>query len=361
MRALVSFVWVAWLGIFSCFSQEVDFGRLSVAPVLSSKVSALDPDMANALVVKLERILTQNDLAVGTEGSTRFLLAGSVLLDAKDVSATVPAMYSVKLDIQISFGDGLDGVLFNSISIVGSGLERSEKKAYLAAVRALNPSAADIKSFMASSKEKVSVYYAKKCKVLTSEATALATQFRYDEALFKLQEVPTLSDQCFEEVRALSIQIFKQKSEYECTQILSKLDAALLNTQYDNVSLYIEQLASTQNCYQANKEAIAKAQNVLCQYYLTRAKDSWSVHDYNTSLGWLAKIPASAGCTSEASVLTKEIGSWYAKQEKRELDLEIYKYKQEQERKKELIKAMRDVGVAFGKGQPKVIVKRTWF
>lgn len=354
---LISF----WLCSILCIAQDAEYARLPVGYFVASNKLGLTHDAMSALQNKLSRLIVTNGYIASTDNTSRFVLVANPILESKDVSATVPAMYGVKLTVNLYFGDGIDGVLFSSTAITISGLERSEEKAYLSALRGLNTQDKSLLTFIEESRRKVKDYYLSRCGQVIKESDVLASQYKFDEALFRLAQVPAISDSCFSRVSRHSQVLFKNKINYECSMTLNKAKTLLASQKFDEAYMLLEQIFPDAGCYKDAVLVLRDIESARCTVFLNEAKASWSSHDYEAATISIIKIPPGSKCSQDADLLMMEIKTWFEKEEKRKLDLELYKYKESQKRAQELTRAIRDIGVAFGQGQPKVVYKASWF
>jgi len=98
----------------------------------------------------------------------------------------------------------------------------NENKAFIDAFKTLNPKNKDIASFLDEGKNKIMAYYASQCEFICTQAKALATQYKFDEAIFNLMAVPEVCTTCYTQTRALSNTIFQQKAKAECAEKLKQ-------------------------------------------------------------------------------------------------------------------------------------------
>ena len=96
--------------------------------------------------------------------------------------------------------------------------------------------------------------------------------------------------------------------------------------------------------------------------YLGEARGHWANRNSRSAANALAKINASSPCYQESLQVAQEISGLLDEREQRDWDLNYEKYKDGQaiENRKldnadAMIKVARDVGVAYGKNQPKKV------
>ena len=100
----------------------------------------------------------------------------------------------------------------------------------------------------------------------------------------------------------------------------------------------------------------------LCSKYLGEARGHWANRNSSSAANALVKINASSPCYQESLQVAKEISGYLDEKEQRDWDLNYEKYKdnlavknRKLDKAASMIKAARDVGVAYGKNQPKSV------
>ena len=137
---------------------------------------------------------------------------------------------------------------------------------------------------------------------------------KFDEAIFKLTSVPDVCTDCWEKAMDAVAPIFKQKIDFEC------------------------------------KEKINLANNVW------NAGQSWDAAQKAGAV--LSTIDPNSSCVDDIKPLATKIEKRIKEVDGREWDF-FYDYNIGLTR--DMIKAYRDIGVAWGEGQPQTIVyKSLW-
>jgi len=288
-----------------------DLGRISLTAYIPDQIEQIQPIAKNALENKLNQITTQNGIA-GPKYNNRFILTANIVVVSKDITPTAPPMTALNLDINLYIGDGVDGILYSNTTITVKGVGANENKAYLDAIKNIKPSDLLIQKFVEKGKSKIIEYYNTRCDFLLKQSQALESQNKFEEAIFLLTSVPEVCKDCYE------------KSMNSIGPIFSK---------------YIER---------------------ECKKLLLNAKSTWAVSQtFETAEAvgeYLSQIDPKSSCYPEAISLAKEMSDRIRKINDREWELK-------QKTQIESIKAYREIGVAYGNGQPKTItyLTRGWW
>lgn len=283
-----------------------DAARITMATFVPQQIDQMPEAARSILANKLSQIVTQNGLG-GKASNERFIITANINVISKDLTATAPPMQAYVLDITLYIGDGIDGTKFASVSTQVKGVGESETKAYISALKNLKTNDPNYQSFIETGKTKIVEYYNSKCDFIIKEAQTLASQNKFEEAIFKLTGVPEVCKGCYDKCMDAIAPIYKQQIDRDC-----KL-----------------KLAEATNLWSANQ----------------------TVEAGNQAGEILSTIEPSAACFGEVKTLSNKIATRV-----KELDTREWNYKlKEQAQESERIKAYRDIGVAYGNGQPKTV------
>jgi hypothetical protein len=286
-------------------------GRIAIAPYIPEQIEGLPAGADNMLSNKLKQIVSANGMS-GEVNNTRFIISPNIDVATKDILGTAPTMIALTLNVNLYIGDGFEGKQFASQTLTVKGVGVNETKAYMDAIKNIKPNDAGIQSFIAKGKTKIIDYYNARCAQIINEANALAGQSNFGAALDKLNSIPEECAECFNKAQAAAAPMFKKYIEREC-----KLKMADANSKWS-------------------------------------ANQSWETA--NEVAGILGSVDPEASCYKDAKALNDRIGKRVIEIDKREWN---YKMETEVNLKRDAINAWRDVGVAYGKGQPKTVIYRS--
>lgn len=268
----------------------------------------------NLLANKLMQVATKYGMA-GSVLAPRFIITPNVVILTKDLTTTAPAMTVLTLDVTLYIGDGIEGKLFSSTNLSLKGVGNNESKAYSGAFKQINPSNPDIKALFEEGKAKIIQYYNSQCDVIINDAKLLAAKQGYDAAIYTLTAVPAECTECYQ----------------RCMEAAGPM--------YDK---YVEL-------------------DLDCKNRLVAAKAAWNAGQNteaaNNAGAILSTINSHGSCNNEVQLFLEEMKQKIQLNEGREW---VYKLR-EQNQETDRIKALRDIGVAYGMNQqPTIIYKSLW-
>ncbi|MBI5540093.1 MAG: hypothetical protein HY951_08545 [Bacteroidia bacterium] len=290
-----------------------DKGRLALAVWVPDQIENMPVIAKKNLENKLMQIVTANGMG-GDAMNSRFIITANVMVTTKDITATAPPMQAYTLDVTLYIGDGFEGKSFSSYTTTCKGVGENETKAYNAALKAIKTSDPNYQSFIEKGKTKIIEYYNAQCDIIIKEAKTLAGQNKFDEAIWKLTAVPDVCTECWNKCMAVVPAIFQQKIDFEC------------------------------------KTKLLEANN------LWNAGQSWDAAQSAGAI--LATIDPKSACFNESKALSDKIAKRIKEVDKREWD---FKYDKEIGLERDMIKAYRDVGVAYGNGQPQNVTYKSFW
>jgi hypothetical protein len=203
--------------LFSSINAQVkhdDFGRIVLNTYLSENIN-LPSEAKNLLITKLNQI-TSNSGMSGSEANPRFIITGNVNIGTKDVIAGPPQMIAQNIDITFFIGDALSNIIFSNITISLKGVGTNENKAFIEAIKTINPKNKEIIAFLDEGKTKIINYYSSNCDFIIKDAHTLAKQEKYDEAIYLLSLIPDVCQECYFKCLDTLSSIYQQKIDTDC-------------------------------------------------------------------------------------------------------------------------------------------------
>lgn len=289
-----------------------DKDRLSIGAWIPDQIEGLTAGAHNMLENKLNQIITTNGL--NDSPNSRFIMSANVVVLTKNITPTAPPMQAFTLEITFYIGDGFEGKSFSNYSTTIIGVGENETKAYISALRNIKTNDPNYQAFIDKAKAGILAYYETNCDFIIKEATSLAKTREYDAAIYKLTSIPTVCTSCWDKAMNAVAPIFQDKINFECGVKLNK------------------------------------AMNIW------NAGQSWDAANQAGNI--LSSIDPQATCYAEVKSLADKISKRIYEVDKREW---IFKVDSEIGLKRDLIKAYRDIGVAYGNGQAQNIqYKSLW-
>jgi hypothetical protein len=286
-----------------------DFGRIILNTYLPDNI-AIPTEAKNLLITKLNQITSNNGMG-GSQVNPRFIITANVNVGTKDIIAGPPQMIAQNIDITFFVGDAVTNTIFSNTTLSLKGVGTNENKAFIDALKTINPKNKELLAFLEEGKTKIINYYTSQCDFILKEANTLASQEKFDEAIYNLSLVPQVCEVCFNKTSELITLIFKQKIDADCKAKLSQAKIAW-----------------------AGQQKINNAENVL---------------------NILIDINPNASCYNEVITITKEINNKLINDEKARLELALQKYNDKISLEKKRIDAYKDIAVEYAKNQPKTV------
>lgn len=260
------------------------------------------------LTNKLCNAVSTNGLAAQYETMTQFLLVPKINVASKHLLANTQQQVVLVLDLSLQVVDNNSGTVFSGTSISLKGVGTNETKAYNSAIGTLNRSNNKIQSFASKACEKIIAYYDAQAENIIKRAKAQAQMGNFDEAFFLLYMIPP---QC------------------------KKYDDAI----------------------SASLSVWEKYKDLFCNKNLAKAKSAWVAgQDYDSAekaAQYLSRILPDAACYGDAQELYKDIKGKVGDLWKFQMKM----YNDVNELRQAKIKAIQEIGVAYGKGQqPKIAI-----
>ena len=241
--------------------------------------------------------------------------------------------------------------IYSSATIELTGIAKNETKAYISALKRLNYKRDEVKDFIQEGKDKIVEYYNSKCDFILKDAESLSARKEFDEAIYTVMSIPDLCKDCYMKGQDVAVDIFKQKMENECMQNIADARAAKAKDDYDLAASYLSGILPDVSCYADAQALLKEIEDHRCAIALGKAKGAWSSGDSRSAGRWLGEVASDSKCYKEAMALGNEIKSKLKADEDREWDFKVKVHDDIVDIEKQAIKAVRDVGVAFGENQ----------
>lgn len=308
MYRLLFFTFMAL--VMPCMScAAIDEGRISINAVVLDEGIPLEA--CHNLENKLTRALVANGYA-DNGFAERFVLTAKVDITSKDVVPTIPPRVSQKMDVTFMVGDIVENKIYSSCTISLVGMGTTETKAFIAAFSKVNPQQRDLQYMLTEAKAKIVEFYKSNCDKIVRDAQTLASMQKYDEAIFRLMSVPNVYAEGYKKCQDAAVAIYQQKIDNESSVLLAKAKSVWLNSPDASGARQVADIIGNIN---------------------PKASNHASVEAFRQQVE--NKLQADA---------------------KREWAFQMKQYEDNQAFKRSVVAACRDIGVAFGKGQPRTVV-----
>ena len=289
---------------------QSDADRISMNAVVQE--NGIPQEACRMLENKLTQAIASNGFA-DNGYAERFVLAAKVDITSKDIVPTTPARISQKMEVTLMAGDIVENKVFSTCTFSLAGIGTNETKAFISAFSRLNPKQKDLQAMLVEAKENIVDYYTSHCDEIIQNARTLAGMQKYDEAIFRLMSVPNVCSDCYALCQQTAVSLYTQKINAEGTALLNE--------------------AKTVWMKQPDEAGAQKVAALINQ------------------------IAPEASNYKEVEALRKTVANKLEADARKAWDFEMKKYQDQQAFKRSIVDACKAVGVAFGKGQPRSIVK----
>lgn len=285
--------------------------ELPVAIVVGEQPEAMSEAATSVLKNQLSRIATASGLDTDFQ-FCRFILTARIDVLDKSVLPGPPMQVSYNLGVTFYMADVDTRTKFSSAYVEVNGVGTNETKSLVNAFRNLNAGNRQVAELLKSGKQKIMSYYDTRYNDILKEADRYAALQEYDKAIALAVSVPACSKGGDEALRKGMAIYGKYRDKYN-------------------------------------------------QALLTRARTIWAAgqgYEEAVEAGKiLSAIDPEAACYDEAAALAAEI----KQQVRKDIDFEMREKHADAVKLEELrIKAVHDIGVAYGRGQQPQTTNLTW-
>lgn len=262
------------------------------------------------IVSKINRAMTAHGIA-STNTLNRFFITVVATPLTKDVIPGNPMRIAQNIEFTFYIADYVSQTTFSSITLNAKGVGTNDTKSYMNAISNMNFNQEKFSEFVGKGIDKIIEYYDTNAQKIIGKANLLAKQHEYGEAMFMLIDIPFDCKQ-YDNYTNAALSIYQQYVDYQCDQNLIKARTEWLPLQ--------------------NAEGAQAAGEYLSQIY------------------------PEAKCYGEAMSLYNEIKDKVHE----DWNFTMRQYDDSVDLKEQAIKAIRDVGVAYGEGQQPTTTNLSW-
>lgn len=298
-------------------NKEIDNHSISIKALVWSEDIPLEA--CHNLETKLQQILIRNGFA-DNDYIKRFVLVAKISVLVKDILPSTPVRILQKLEITFMLGDVIENKLYGSTTITLSGIGTNETKSFISAFSKINPQREEFQAFFNKSKEKIISFYTEHCDEILYRANTLANMQKYNESISLLLSMPNICSNCYDKCQKGAIEVYKRKIDEEGHILLNK--------------------AENEWAKESNATGAHKVLTLISQ-----------INPHSTAY-------------IEMKKLRSKISRKLRADEKKEWEFQMQKYQDDQAFKHSIVDAVRNIGVAWGNGQPQNVTKtivRSWW
>lgn len=271
----------------------------------------LSENVARVLSNRLTSACNQNGM-MAADDYGQFVLVPRFATLYTDQLAGPPAQTAVSVELTLGIAGMEGGSVIASKQLELRGVGSTKERAYINALGKLSGSNAVLKEFMADAQQRIIQYFDRNYASLLSRADNAAAQHRYDEALYYATLIPSCS-KGYKEATAAAQKYYTAYINMEGTKLLNAAKAAFATS--------------------PNAAGAAQAYELLGQ------------------------INPSSSAYAEAMRFAAEV----KRDTKKEYNFEVHKkYEDGVKLTQQQLQAMRDIGVAYGRGQKNNTTNILW-
>jgi hypothetical protein len=286
-----------------------DCGRIILNTYLPTDLP-MPLEARRALETKLNQITTTYGMG-GSQMNPRFIITASITVGTKDIIAGPPQKVALNLELTLFVGDAIENKKYAYTAIALQGVGDNENKALIDAIKTINIKRKEINEFVESGKSKIVSYYSTQCDFILKQANSLASQYKFEEAIYELMLVPEVCKECFTKIKDEALVIFNKKVESDC------------------------------------------------QEKLKEAKLIWSAEPNEsgaaTVVSILSAVIPSDHCKAEINKLSEEIKRKLESEEKKQFEMNMLERKNQFEMEQNRLAAIREIALERAKNQPKAV------
>ncbi|MEI8203194.1 MAG: hypothetical protein WCH34_09300 [Bacteroidota bacterium] len=227
MKKLILILIIGLLANSISYSQNNekldDFGRIVLNTYLSDKID-IPTEAKNLLITKLSQIASNYGMG-GSAINPRFIITANINIGTKDIIAGPPQMIAQNIELTLFIGDAIENKSFCNTTISLKGVGMNENKAFIDALKKINPKNKEISLFVEEGKTKIISYYNSQCDFIIKDAFTLKKQGKYDEAIYKLSLVPEVCKDCYFKCLDTLTSIYQEKIDNDCAKKLNDAKA----------------------------------------------------------------------------------------------------------------------------------------
>lgn len=287
-------------------AQADDYARVSLDVFIPDQIEGIPSHAKSLLVNKLTQAVTKKGMG-GAGASPRFLLTANMDLLSKDIVPTIPVNEAYTFEVSLYIVDFIDRIIVSSTSFTTKGAGTNKNKAYTNGIKTVDFKNSNVDQFLDEGKRKIIEYYNSRCDFVIARAKSLASQKQFENALNTLTSIPEVSKECYMNAMKEVGPIYQDFADFNCQILIN--------------------VATSNWAARPNSDGAQLAGAVLSQ------------------------IDPDSKCYSESRLLISKMEQKVLKDENRDWKFFEKVFENQVMLESLRIRAWRDVGVAWGKGQ----------
>ena len=250
-----------WVSSQNNLGQADDIARISLNVFIPDQVEKIPASSKSLLINKLTQAATKKGMAGGGPQG-RFLLTANMDVLEKNVFAGAPNKHAFQFEVSLFIVDFIDKNIVSSTSFEVKGVGNNEAKAFTGAIRTIDLKNPTVDRFFDEGKIKIIEYFNSRCDFVIARAKALAAQRQFEDAMNNLASIPEVSKDCYMKAMSEIGPIYKEFADYNCQILINVATscwAARPNSEGAQLAgAVLSQIDPGSICYAESRQLISK-------------------------------------------------------------------------------------------------------
>ncbi len=210
-----------------------DIGKIMLSVTLPPTMEGLTEAQQNQLDIKCIQLATRNGMA--TAGSSSFLLIPTVtILETNVADGGMKQITVVNAELNLTVAQTGTKTVFASATKKIRGSGATQEAAITNALSTISSSDATLTTFINTTKEKITDYYAQHCTDITHEADALMKRKEYEGALVMLLSVPNAATTCYPQAQKMAVTAYTAYENQYCSRQIQEARTLIAGRHFDS-------------------------------------------------------------------------------------------------------------------------------
>ncbi len=221
----MKFISILFWGLFLNISTHGQSNSKYLFPLntyVNNSESKLPESSLSILTSKINNIVAKSGIGGNNFNNPRFVLYTKFITTKKNIITGISSGVSISAEIYLHIGDAFGKTIFASYVIQIKGYGSNLGSAMSDAIKNFDTDQPKIQEFVSEGLSKINNYFINQCPLIIAKSKALASEQKYDEAIFNLYTVPESSNICYIEAAGLVKDIYRLKIEEESAIYLRK-------------------------------------------------------------------------------------------------------------------------------------------
>ena len=125
-------------------------------------------------------------------------------------------------EVDVFVADVMTQSIYGQVTFPVKGVGTNERKAYLAGIKGIKPTHADLQDMITDAKDMIIEYYNSKCDFILKEGESLAKQGKFEEAIAQYMTVPEVCKECYAKALDATEPVYLEMINKNCEMMLNQ-------------------------------------------------------------------------------------------------------------------------------------------